>query len=125
MNVQHNNECGSVLVIILIFIAALLILGGALSIVTLSENFIAHNQEEDSKLYYITEAGIEAGVAALSRFYDYDGPISGSLGGGNYNVQVVDEPGLAENHPYYAKIPVSYTHLDVYKRQLATLLRWG
>lgn len=106
MNVQHNKaECGSILVIILIFITALLILGGALSIVTLSENFIAHNQEEDARLYYITEAGIEAGAAALSRLYDYDWPINGSVDGGDYDVQIVKEPGLAETHPYYEMIP--------------------
>ena len=47
----HNNqgERGSALVLVLIFCAALLILGGALSTLTLNDNFIAANQVEDSR----------------------------------------------------------------------------
>ncbi len=100
-----SDEGGSALVIVLTVIAALFILGGALSIVTLSECLIAHNQEQDAKLYYITEAGIEAGVAALSCSYDYCGPISGDICGGSYSTQFVQEPGLAEGHAYCTRIP--------------------
>lgn len=102
---RHISERGSVLVMALVFTAALLILGGALSTYTLNENLIAHKQEEETRLYYITESGIEAGVAALSRFFYYDWPISGSIDGGSYNVRIVQSPGLPESDPYYEKVP--------------------
>lgn len=102
---RSGIEKGSALVIVLIVTSALLILGGALTALSLSEQLIAHNQEQDAKLYYITEAGIEAGVAALGCSRDYEGPLSGCLGGGGYSVQIVPAPGLPGNHPYHEHIP--------------------
>lgn len=101
----HRGESGSILIIILVFTAALLIAGGALTIIVFTESRIAHNQERDAKLYYITEAGIDAGVAALGCRYDYDGPASGGLGGGNFQVEIVKEPGLPKTHTYYGRLP--------------------
>lgn len=102
---NDKGEGGSVLVIVFIVVAALLILGGALAAVTLAESIIAYNQEQDAKLYYITEAGIEAGVTALGCSCNYEGSLSGCLGGGAYSVQIVHWPGLAEGHPYYKHVP--------------------
>ena len=107
MNVQPgSDECGSVLVIVLVFVAALFLLGSALLIMTVTENIIAYNHERDIKLYYITEAGIEAAVAALNSCCDCDGPVCGSLGGGSYYAEIVDEPGLGEEHPYFERLPL-------------------
>jgi hypothetical protein len=99
----HNNqgERGSALVMVLIFCAALLILGGALSTLTLNDNFIAANQVEDSRLYYITEAGIEAGVAAVSRYFNYSDEIEGQIDGGGYETEVIWGPTLSVGHRYY------------------------
>lgn len=99
----HNNqgERGSALVMVLIFTAALLILGVALSTLTLNDNFIAANQVEDSRLYYITEAGIEAGVAAVSRYFNYIDEIEGQLDGGGYEIEVIWGPTLSAGHRYY------------------------
>ncbi len=106
MNVQPgSDECGSILVIVLMFVAALFILGSALLVITWTENIIAYNHERDLKLYYITEAGIEAGVAALSCCCNCEEPICGSVGGGDYHVEIVDEPGLDQGHPYVNRIP--------------------
>lgn len=102
---RSGAEKGAVLVIVLMVIAVLLILGGALSALSLTEGLISRNQEQDAKLYYITEAGIEAGVAALGCSCDYVGPLSGCLGGGGYSVQIVPAPGLPEDHPYHEHIP--------------------
>lgn len=102
---RSGVEEGSVLVMVLMAIAALLILGGALSALSLTEGLIARNQEQDAKLYYIAEAGIEAGVAALGCARDHESPLSGCLGGGGYSVQIVPAPGLPENHPYHEHIP--------------------
>ncbi len=103
---QGKSGAGSILVLVLMVTAALLIIGSALLIVTLTESAIAQNQEQDLKLYYITEAGIEAGVALLGCAGDLSGaPITGSLGGGSYSTEIVGEPGLPLQHPYYKRLP--------------------
>ena len=105
MQMRHGGESGSVLIVLLLFAAALLILGGALSIVTFTESAIARNQEQDTKLYYITEAGIEAGAAALGCCYDYSGKLEGSMGGGSFEVEMAGEPGLPRGHAQYERFP--------------------
>mgnify|MGYP001089575309 FL=1 len=94
-----QESCGSALVIVLIALASLLTVGGALTTLTVTERTIAHNQEQDLKLYYITESGIEAGVVALNRCFDVSEEITGELGGGSYQVGFRKTPVLrGEKH---------------------------
>ncbi|MGB4213749.1 MAG: pilus assembly PilX N-terminal domain-containing protein, partial [Dethiobacteria bacterium] len=102
---RDDPERGSLLVMVAVYTAVLLMLGGALLTCAMTEQLIACNQEEEMRLYYIAEAGIEAGVAALACFFDYDRPISGSVGDGSYHVRIVPPPGLPESDPHYEMIP--------------------
>ncbi len=103
MGVQHClSESGSILIIVIILAASLLIIGGALLTLAWSENLIACNQEQESRLYYITEAGIEAGAAICCCDSD---DISGSIGGGSYAVRVVKPPGLPEGDDWCDELP--------------------
>jgi hypothetical protein len=102
---NNKGERGSALVMVLIFTAALLILGGALSTFMVNENFMAGNQEKDSRLYYITEAGIEAGVTAVSRYFNWSaGDIRGDIDGGSYRVEILWGPGIPSDHRYYEQL---------------------
>lgn len=65
---RDDPERGSLLVMVAVYTAVLLMLGGALLTCAMTEQLIACNQEEEMRLYYIAEAGIEAGVAALACF---------------------------------------------------------
>ena len=102
---RDDPERGSLLVMVAVYTAVLLMLGGALLTCAMTEQLIACNQEEEMRLYYIAEAGMEAGVAALACFFDYDRPISGSVGDGSYHVRIVPPPGLPESDPHYEMIP--------------------
>ena len=89
---QGRERCGSALVLVLVVMAALFTIGGALTTLTLTETAIAYNHEQELKLYYITEAGLEAGMAALNRSFDYSAEITGALGGGCYCVAIRQDP---------------------------------
>jgi hypothetical protein len=93
-------ERGSVLVMVLVFSAALLILGGALITYAVNDNFIARHQEHDTRLYYIAEAGIEAGVAALRKNYSFHRNIEQEIGGGSYHATIIIPP-----HADYPELP--------------------
>ena len=103
MGRRGRDSRGSVLVIVLLVFAGLLILGGALAAVSYTEMLIAHNQEQDLKLCYITEAGVEAGIAAVQSSAQCSGPIEGEIGGGSYKVQV-EELALEPGHPCYEQL---------------------
>ena len=104
MNVRNfKEESGTALVMVLLFVGSLFILGGALSTITLSESIIARNQEAEWKLYYITEAGIETGVAAVSRCFQYSGNIIAEVGEGSIEV-VIRGNNVEPGHKHYEKI---------------------
>ncbi len=75
---------GMALVMVLVFSSALLLLGAALLTYSFNEKLIADYQQEEVQLYYITEAGLEAGLAALRRDFFHNGQISGPLNGGSF-----------------------------------------
>ena len=86
------EECGSTLVAVLILTAALLILSGALICLSLNEQKIVAYQEQELSMYYLTEAGVEAGIAALNADYSFEGPLCGLLGQGSYRVEISPLP---------------------------------
>lgn len=100
---QERDSCGSVLVVVLVVAAVLLILGSALAAISATETLIAHNQEQDLRLYYITEAGVEAALAALRLGLDCGEGIEGEIGGGGYTV-TVERPPLDRDHLYYEQL---------------------
>lgn len=81
---------GMALVLILIFTAALMVLGTALLTFAVNEKLIANYNTLDIRLYYIAEAGAEAGIALLQEEFNYSGDLSGSIGGGSYKVSFFD-----------------------------------
>jgi hypothetical protein len=97
---QGRERCGSVLVLVLVVMATLFTVGGALTMLALTETAIAHNQEQELKLYYITEAGIEAGMAALNNCFEYSEEITGELGGGCYRVVIRQGPVMRGDQHY-------------------------
>ncbi len=82
------KERGSALAAALIVTAALLFLGGALLSLAVNEQKIFAHQERELTLYYLTEAGVEAGLAALGADYFFQGPLCGLLGRGSYTVEI-------------------------------------
>ena len=79
-----------VLVILLLFTATLLILGGALLNFALTEKLIALYNSSDVEKYYLAEAGLEIGIAILREDFYYQEPVHGSLGRGTYQVTFSD-----------------------------------
>ena len=100
---QERDSCGSVLVIVLAVAAVLLILGSALATISTTETLIAQNQEQDLRLYYITEAGIEAALAVLGLGLDCGEGVEGESGGGGYRVTVERLP-LDPGHLYFEQM---------------------
>ncbi|HHX86760.1 MAG TPA: hypothetical protein GX693_01120 [Firmicutes bacterium] len=98
------EERGSTLVAVLIFTAALLFLSGALLCLSLNEQKIAAYQEQEVYMYYLTEAGVEAGIAALNADYSFQGPLCGALGQGSYRVEI-------GTLPYNRRLVTSTGHL--------------
>lgn len=78
------------LVLVLIFTAALMVLGAALLTFAVNEKLIASYNAQDIRLYYIAEAGAEAGIALLQEEFNYSGVLNGSVGGGSYKVSFYD-----------------------------------
>lgn len=97
------GESGTALIMVLLVAGSLLILGGALSSITVNESLIARNQEAQWQLYYITEAGIEAGLAAVNRCFHYSGNIMAETGGGSFEVMIRGE-NVDPGHKYYQRM---------------------
>ena len=85
-----SADQGMALVLVLIFTAALMVLGTALLTFAVNEKLIANYNTLDIRLYYIAEAGAEAGIALLQEEFNYSGDLSGSIGGGSYKVSFYD-----------------------------------
>ncbi len=85
----HSKE-GMALILVLVFTAALFVLGSALLTNAVNEKLIANYNSDDIRLHYIAEAGAEAGIAVLQQDFLYDGILSGPLGEGTYQVTFKD-----------------------------------
>ncbi len=112
MNVRFKNENGMALVLVLIFSGALMVVGAALITHACNEKLIANYNTLDKRLYYLAEAGAEAGIAALQGDFYFSGELNGTLGEGSYTIifTVVDQT---------QRDIISYALLDGYKRALA------
>jgi hypothetical protein len=79
-------EEGLVLVLVLVFTAALLLLGTALISTAASENLIAAYQGQDIRKQYLAEAGLEAGLALIRYDFFSEQVLVGNLMDGSYRV---------------------------------------
>lgn len=77
---------GMALVLVLVFTAALMVLGTALISFAVNEKLITNYNSLDLRLYYIAEAGAEVGIAILEQDFDYNGEFNGAVGDGTYTV---------------------------------------
>ena len=85
-----SREAGLVLVLVLVFTAALLLLGTALISTAASENLIAAYQGQDIRKYYLAEAGLEAGLALIRHDFYCEQVLTGNLMDGSYRVSFED-----------------------------------
>lgn len=74
------------LVLVLVFTAALMVLGTALISFAVNEKLITNYNSIDIRLYYIAEAGAEVGIAILKQDFDYNEEFKGAIGDGTYTV---------------------------------------
>lgn len=74
------------LVLVLVFTAALMVLGTALISFAVNEKLITNYNSIDIRLYYIAEAGAEVGIAILQQDFNYSEELNGTIGGGAYSV---------------------------------------
>ncbi|HHW74587.1 MAG TPA: hypothetical protein GX744_04965 [Firmicutes bacterium] len=90
-----RNQRGLVLVVVMVAMAALLILGGTLSTVALSDQRQAIRQQKNNEAYYLARSGAEAVEAVLikdiSNINSYLGQTTEcELGNGRFEASVVD-----------------------------------
>jgi hypothetical protein len=74
------------LVLVLVFTAALLILGAALLTNALNEKLITGYQKQELQQQYLAEAGLEAGIALLQTDFYYNQVLTGTLMDGSFQV---------------------------------------
>jgi Tfp pilus assembly protein PilX len=77
---------GMALVLVLVFTAALLILGAALLTNALNEKLITGYQKQELQQQYLAEAGLEAGIALLQTDFYYNQVLTGTLMDGSFQV---------------------------------------
>ena len=106
------SEKGMAVVLVLVFTGILMALGAALITNAVNEKLIAGYNTREIKLYYITEAGIEVGVATLHEartnntpfetFFVFDDnfEMQGDLGEGSYLVSF-NELDQCPDNPYF------------------------
>ncbi len=83
---MNQPERGMALVMVLVFIGALMLLGTVMLTYSFNENTIADYQARETTLYYLAEAGLEAGIAALGQDFDHQGQLTGTLTEGHFTV---------------------------------------
>jgi hypothetical protein len=110
-HLSHQRNQGMALVLILVFTAALMVLGAAIITFAVNEKLIANYNALDIRLYYIAEAGLEAGIAVLQEDFYETSVISGTMGGGSYNVSFI-------SIDTYSRDIVSVGELNGYTRTL-------
>ncbi len=86
-----SGEAGLAMVTTVVFTGALLVLGGAVATFAVNERQITAYNNSDIRLYYIVEGGLETGLAALYKDFNYNTEIGGLLGGGTYTLYFSDE----------------------------------
>ncbi len=86
MKAERTSAKGMALVLVLFFSTTLLLLGTVLISFAFNEIIISGYQEEEVRLYYIAEAGLEAGLAALQNDFNRQVPLNGALNGGSFQV---------------------------------------
>ncbi len=82
---------GMALALVLIFTAALMILGAAVITFAVNERLITAYNNSDIRLYYIVEGGLETGLAVLREDFYYNDELNGSLREGTFTVYFTDE----------------------------------
>lgn len=130
MRIYSNSKCsaaqhflikgqkGMAVVLVLVFCAALMVLGSALISYAVNEKLITAYNNSNIRLYYIAEAGIEATVAVLRADNTFTGLLSGDLNGGSYLTEV--------NSLEQSEIMViSRASLDQYEKYLTVILEIG
>ncbi len=111
-----DSEKGMAVVMVLVFTGVLMALGTALITNAVNEKLIAEYNNRDIKLYYITEAGIEVGLALINEawennagaepffVFDYDSEIQGVLGDGSYTVTFNELKYCPEENYYVVEV---------------------
>ncbi len=84
-NILSGNR-GMALVLVLVFTAALLLLGMALLTNALNEKLITSYQKQELQQQYLAEAGLEAGIALLQADFYYNQSLTGKLMDGSFQV---------------------------------------
>jgi Tfp pilus assembly protein PilX len=84
-NILADNR-GMALVLVLVFTAALLLLGAALLTNALNEKLITSYQKQELQQQYLAEAGLEAGIALLQADFYYNQVLAGTLMDGSFRV---------------------------------------
>ncbi len=105
------------LVLILVFTAALMVLGTALLSYAANERQIADYYCQDPAKYYLAEAGLETGLAALQKDFYYDQEIAGALGPGSFRVRFED---VSDNR----RLVISEGLLEGYRLELTVLVEY-
>lgn len=85
-----QGERGMALVLVLVFTAALMILGSALISFAVNEQLITTYNQRNISLYYLAEAGIEAAIVVLREDFNYDRELHGTLGKGRFTVTIIN-----------------------------------
>lgn len=90
MRRKAMRERGAALVMVLVFTGALMLLGAALLTYSFNEIIIADYHAREAVLYYIAEAGLEAGIAALRQDFNRMEGLAGELAEGHFTVVFSD-----------------------------------
>ena len=127
MRIYSNGKCpaaqhtlvkgqkGMAVVLVLVFCAALMVLGSALISYAVNEKLITAYNSSNIRLYYIAEAGVEAAIAVLHADDTFTGLISGDLNGGSYLAEISS---LAQSEI----LVISRASLDQYEKYLTVIL---
>lgn len=106
-----SNQEGMALVLVLVFTAALMVLGTALISFAVNEKLITNYNSLDIRLYYIAEAGAEAGIAILKQDFNYSEEFNGAVGGGTFLVSF-------KTISSHQREVTAVGHLDDYSKKL-------
>jgi len=113
-------EHGIALVLVLVFTAAIMLLGTALLTNALNEMLITGYQKQELQQLYLAEAGLEAGIAMLQADFFYNQPLTGDLMDGSFRVTFenssadsrrIRSAGTVDEFTYVLQIEV-YLHPD-------------
>jgi PilX N-terminal len=92
-----KNERGNILVIALLLVFAIMIIGGAVAMMSATDTKISGNQEMGTEAQFSAEAGIAEAVHRLSLPY----PTPVTIGGQQINASIQDMPPVDPNYKAY------------------------